>query len=341
MNPLAPVLQQEAQALLRTSERLQPQQVEAALTLLDHCTRQGSKLVVTGVGKSGIVARKIAATFTSIGLMAIYLNPLDALHGDLGVVASDDVVLLLSHSGESDEMLAMVPHLRRRGTPCIALTGQLDSSLARVCQVVLDGSVDREVCPLNLAPTASTAVAMAIGDALAAVWMQRQGVSEADFAANHPAGALGRQLTLTVAELMVPVREWPPLHPTAALADVVESLTGTNAGAAWVQQPDQPQRLLGLITDGDLRRALRQSSPQDWAAIVAQDLMTSDPIAVAPDQLAVVALDQMQHNRRKTISVLPVQAASGELLGLLRLHDLLEAGLNPNLQDVQAEPLAA
>ena len=310
MNPLAPVLQQEAQALLRTSERLQPQQVEAALTLLDHCTRQGSKLVVTGVGKSGIVARKIAATFTSIGLMAIYLNPLDALHGDLGVVASDDVVLLLSHSGESDEMLAMVPHLCRRGTPCIALTGQLDSSLARVCQVVLDGSVDREVCPLNLAPTASTAVAMAIGDALAAVWMQRQGVSEADFAANHPAGALGRQLTLTVAELMVPVRVAASAsHST----DVVESLTGTNAGAAWVQQPDQPQHLW-LITDGDLRRALRQASPQDWATIVAHDWMTADPIAVAPDQLAVGARPDAAQPPQDHFG-LTSQLPSGELRG--------------------------
>ena len=161
--------------------------------------------MVTGVGKSGIVARKIAATFTSIGLMALYLNPLDALHGDLGVVGPDDVVLLLSNSGESSELLALLPHLHRRGSACIALTGRPQSSLAKGSQVVLDGSVDREVCPLNLAPTASTAVAMAIGDALAAVWMQRQGVTHADFAVNHPAGALGRQLTLSVAELMVPL----------------------------------------------------------------------------------------------------------------------------------------
>ena len=173
MNPLAPVLQQEAKALLNTADQLQPDQAEAALNLLQHCSEQGAKLVVTGVGKSGIVARKIAATFTSIGLMALYLNPLDALHGDLGVVGPDDVVLLLSNSGESSELLALLPHLHRRGSACIALTGRPQSSLAKGSQVVLDGSVDREVCPLNLAPTASTAVAMAIGDALAAVWMQR------------------------------------------------------------------------------------------------------------------------------------------------------------------------
>ena len=328
MNPLAPVLQQEAQALLNTAAQLRSDQAEAALDLLQHCSEQGAKLVVTGVGKSGIVARKIAATFTSIGLMALYLNPLDALHGDLGVVGADDVVLLLSNSGESSELLALLPHLHRRGSACIALTGRLDSSLAKGSQVVLDGSVDREVCPLNLAPTASTAVAMAIGDALAAVWMQRQGITQADFAVNHPAGSLGRQLTLSVADLMVPIDTCPPLPPDAALADVVDQLTGALAGAAWVQQPDQPKRLLGLITDGDLRRALRTHSPQAWAAIQAADLMTTDPITAAPDQLAVAALELMERNRRKSISVLPVQAASGELVGLLRLHDLVQAGLS-------------
>ena len=328
MNPLALVLQQEAKALLNTADQLQPDQAEAALALLQACSEQGAKLVVTGVGKSGIVARKIAATFTSIGLMAIYLNPLDALHGDLGVVGSNDVVLLLSNSGESSELLALLPHLHRRGSACIALTGRLESSLARGAQVVLDGSVDREVCPLNLAPTASTAVAMAIGDALAAVWMQRQGVTQADFAVNHPAGALGRQLTLSVADLMVPIAEWPSLQPDAALADVVEHLTGTLAGAAWVRQPNQPNRLLGLITDGDLRRALRTHAPQSWAAIQAADLMTTDPITAAPDQLAVTALEMMERNRRKSISVMPVEAAGGELVGLLRLHDLVQAGMS-------------
>ena len=328
MNPLAPVLQQEAQALLNTAKQLRPDQAEAALDCLQRCSEQGAKLVVTGVGKSGIVARKIAATFTSIGLMAIYLNPLDALHGDLGVVGSDDVLLLLSNSGESPELLALLPHLHRRGSACIGLTGRPNSSLAKGCQVVLDGSVDREVCPLNLAPTASTAVAMAIGDALAAVWMQRQGVTPADFAVNHPAGSLGRQLTLSVADLMVPIDACPSLQADAALADVVDHLTGTLAGAAWVQRPDQPKRLLGLITDGDLRRALRMHPPQDWAVIQASNLMTTDPITVAPDQLAVAALELMERNRRKAISVLPVEAINGELVGLLRLHDLVQAGLS-------------
>ena len=328
MNPLAEVLHQEAEALRRTAARLGQEQCEAALALLERCSDEGAKLVVTGVGKSGIVARKIAATFSSIGLMAFYLNPLDALHGDLGVVASDDVCLLVSNSGETSELIDLLPHLQRRGTARIALVGQANSSLAQGSDVPLEAFVDREICPLNLAPTASTAVAMAIGDALAAVWMQRQGVTPADFAVNHPAGSLGRQLTLSVADLMVPIDACPSLQADAALADVVDHLTGTLAGAAWVQRPDQPKRLLGLITDGDLRRALRMHPPQDWAVIQASNLMTTDPITVAPDQLAVAALELMERNRRKAISVLPVEAINGELVGLLRLHDLVQAGLS-------------
>ena len=184
---LSRCLQEEAAAIAAAANRLGSQQVEAALELLLGCRSRRAKLVVTGVGKSGIVARKIAATFSSIGLTAVFLNPTDALHGDLGIVADDDVALLLSNSGETEELLAILPHLKRRGTGRIALVGRIDSALARGCDVVLDGSVDREVCPLNLAPTASTAVAMAIGDALAAVWMERAVISPEDFAINHPA----------------------------------------------------------------------------------------------------------------------------------------------------------
>ena len=208
---LSRCLQEEAAAIDAAALRLNPQQVEAALILLDACRNRRAKLVITGVGKSGIVARKIAATFSSVGLTAVFLNPVDALHGDLGIVNSDDVALLLSNSGETDELLAILPHLKRRGTARIAIVGRVSSSIAAGCDVVIDGSVDREVCPLNLAPTASTAVAMAIGDALAAVWMERSGISPEQFAINHPAGALGRQLTITVADLMVPAIDLRPL----------------------------------------------------------------------------------------------------------------------------------
>ena len=327
LSRLTRCLQEEAAAIAAAAERLNPTQVDQALALLECCADQKSKLVITGVGKSGIVARKIAATFSSIGLMALYLNPLDALHGDLGVVAADDVCLLLSNSGETSELIEVLPHLKRRGTACIALVGRADSSLGRGSDVVLEASVDREVCPLNLAPTASTAVAMAIGDALAAVWMERRGISPADFAINHPAGSLGKQLTMTVADLMVPVTQLPVLQPNTTLPDLISHLTQGAIGSGWVEDPTQTGALMGLITDGDLRRALRDHSPECWPTLTAADLMTVDPITVPSTLMAVEAIQRMEHNRRKTISVLPVVDSENRLQGLLRLHDLVQAGL--------------
>ena len=327
MSALTRCLQEEAAAIAAAADRLSQTQVEGALALLERCANQKSKLVITGVGKSGIVARQIAATFSSIGLMALYLNPLDALHGDLGVVAPDDVCLLLSNSGETSELLEVLPHLKRRGTARIALVGRAESSLARGSDVVLEASVDREVCPLNLAPTASTAVAMAIGDALAAVWMERRGISPADFAINHPAGSLGKQLTMTVADLMVPAAKLPALAPNTPLPEVISQLTQGAIGSGWVSDPGSAGVLIGLITDGDLRRALRDHAPDTWASLKASDLMTKDPITVTPDQMAVDAIQRMEDNRRKPIAVLPVVNSDGVLEGLLRLHDLVQAGL--------------
>jgi len=320
-------LEEEAAAIQSAARRLPSDQVEAALQQLDLCSVKRAKLVITGVGKSGIVARKIAATFSSIGLMAIYLNPLDALHGDLGVVSPDDLALLLSYSGETEELLQILPHLKRRGMGCIALVGRVNSSLARGCDVVLDGSVDREACPLNLAPTASTAVAMAIGDALAAVWMERRGVSPEDFALNHPAGSLGRKLTLTAADLMVPVNRIMPLHPTASLPEVIAHLTVDGVGACWIARPEHPDRIYGLVTDGDLRRALQSHGVEHWSVLTAFDLMTLDPITVLEQTLAIQAIELMERNRRKAIAVLPVVDEEDRMQGLLRLHDLVQAGL--------------
>jgi arabinose-5-phosphate isomerase len=237
------------------------------------------------------------------------------------------VTLLLSNSGETQELLEILPHLRRRGTARIALVGRVESSLARGCNVVLDGSVDREVCPLNLAPTASTAVAMAIGDALATVWMERRGISPQDFALNHPAGSLGKQLTLTAADLMVPVSHLAPLTAATSLEQVIAHLTANGVGACWVAHDGCHDRIWGLITDGDLRRALQSHDPGGWSRLTAADLMTADPITVDGDTLAIHALEQMERNRRKAIGVLPVIDADRRVLGLLRLHDLVQAGL--------------
>ncbi len=335
LSALTRCLVEEAAAIAASASRLDSEQVELALQLLESCRARRGKLVVTGVGKSGIVARKIAATFSSIGLTAVFLNPVDALHGDLGIVAAEDVTLLLSNSGETAELLAILPHLIRRGTHRIALVGQLTSNLASGCDVVLDASVDREVCPLNLAPTASTAVAMAIGDALAAVWMERAGISPVDFAINHPAGSLGRRLTLTVADLMVPAHELTPLAPDAPLPLVIAQLTSGSPkrgslGATWMHGEGDPARLAGLITDGDLRRALQRHGAAEWGHVTAAAMATRDPITVTPEVMAAEALELMERNPRQAISVLPVvhPAHPGQLVGLLRLHDLVQAGFS-------------
>ena len=328
LSALTRCLQEEASAIAAAAERLSSEQVEAALALLERCADRKAKLVISGVGKSGIVARKIAATFSSIGLMALFLNPTDALHGDLGIVAPEDVCLLLSNSGETSELLDVLPHLTRRGTGRIAIVGRTDSTLARGSDVVLEAAVDREVCPLNLAPTASTAVAMAIGDALAAVWMERRGILPADFALNHPAGALGKQLTLTAADLMVPASQLHPLQPQTPLPEVIGGLTRDGIGSGWVEEPRRPGSLVGILTDGDLRRALQEHSTDHWPHLTAADLMTSDPITVDGDLLVVKALERMEHNRRQQpISVLPVVDRDQQVIGLLRLHDLVQAGL--------------
>lgn len=327
MSVLTRCLQEEASAISAAADRLSSDQVESALVLLERCADRKAKLVISGVGKSGIVARKIAATFSSIGLMALFLNPTDALHGDLGVVAPEDVCLLLSNSGETSELLEVLPHLKRRGTARIAIVGRADSSLARGSDVVLEAGVDREACPLNLAPTASTAVAMAIGDALAAVWMERRGISQSDFALNHPAGSLGKQLSLTAADLMVPASKLQVLKPNTPLSDVIGALTRDAIGCGWVERTDQGGALVGIITDGDLRRALQNHSTDCWSSLTAADLMTEDPITVEGEVLVVHALERMERNRRKPISVLPVVNSAQQMLGLLRLHDLVQAGL--------------
>jgi len=324
-NPdLASVLRAEASAIAAAADRLDPPVVENAVSLLAKCE---SKVVFTGVGKSGIVAQKCAATFTSVGLVAVFLNPLDALHGDLGIVRDGDVVVFVSNSGESGELLALVPYVKKRAVSIVGILGRTGSTLAHECDVVLDAAVEREACPIDLVPTSSTAVAMAIGDALAVLWMDRRRVSAEDFALNHPGGALGRRLSLLVRDLMVPASTVAPLAPTATLVDVIDTLTRHAIGAVWVHADDDTQRLGGIITDGDLRRALTKHSADAWSALLANDLMTRSPITIAEATPAFDALALMERNARKSISVLPVIGDNGEVSGMLRLHDLVKAGL--------------
>lgn len=322
----------ESAAISVAAHRLDHSSISKAVEILENC---GQKVVLSGVGKSGIVGRKIASTFSSVGLVALYLNPLDALHGDIGVVAPGDVVILLSNSGETKELLALLPHLRLRGTSVISIVGHLQSSLARESDVALDAGVDTEGGPHNLVPTASTAVAMAIGDALATVWMQRRNVSPDEFATNHPAGELGKKLTMVVRDLMVPINRVQPVESSTPLLEVIERLTTFGMGAVLVHDQHSDCAIDGLITDGDLRRALRSSPTTLWSELTARDIMTQDPITIGESVLAVDAIQVMEHNSKKAISVLPVIGLTGSIVGVLRLHDLVQVGLSGQKVDGQ------
>jgi arabinose-5-phosphate isomerase len=315
------LLKLEADAISAAADRLQLDQLEKVLTLLAECR---GKIVLTGVGKSGIVAQKIAATLTSIGTVAIYLHPCDALHGDLGVVTAADIAIMFSNSGETDELVEMLPHLRHRHVPIIAIVGSIHSTLARQADAVLNAGVDREACPLNLAPTASTTVALAIGDALAMTLIHMKGVTPEAFALNHPAGRLGKRLTLKVADLMQQGVNNPTLLAQASWLKVVSAITKGGAGAVVIV--DDHNCLLGLITDGDLRRWVQKTLSNDLDYLTAAQIMTEQPVSVTPDLLAYAAL-QMMENRPSQISVLPVVDKNNICLGLLRLHDMLRSGL--------------
>ena len=315
------LLKLEAEAITSAARQLQPSQIEQAIQLLAHCR---GKVVVSGVGKSGIVARKIAATMTSTGTLATYLHPGDALHGDLGIVTSDDVAILLSNSGETDEIVAMLPYLHHREVPIIAILGNLNSTLARRADAVLDASVAREACPLNLAPTASTTVALAIGDAIAMTLMQAKGLTPEDFAQNHPAGRLGKRLTLRVQDLMHGGKENPIISPQSSWLEVVGHITKGGLGA--VNVVDSSGRLLGVITDGDLRRAIQSIEPQELDKLYAGRIMTRNPSVVLPVDFAYDAL-QLMENRPSQISVLPVVDEERMCLGLIRLHDIVRCGI--------------
>ncbi|GAK50122.1 sugar isomerase, KpsF/GutQ family [Candidatus Moduliflexus flocculans] len=315
------LLEAEADAIDKVVTQLEPEQIERALMLLAECQQ---KIVVIGVGKSGIIAQKIAATICSIGMVAIALHPGDALHGDLGVVQEGDVGLVLSASGESDEIITLLPHLKRRSIPIIAIVGNLDSTLARQADVVINATIDREICPLNLAPTASTTVALALGDALVMTLMEVKQVKPEDFAINHPAGRLGKRLTVKVGDLMHNDAEHPTLSPQASWLDVLNAITRGGMGA--VNIVDKTGRLVGLVTDGDLRRWMQKTNPAELEMLTAQTIMTSHPVVISPDTLAYEAL-QLMENRPSQISVLPVIDRDGKCLGLVRLHDIVRYGL--------------
>ena len=312
------IMRIEADAISRAAANLDHDSVGKALAILKRCT---GKAVVIGVGKSGVIAQKIAQTMTSTGTMAVYVHPSDALHGGLGVVTGDDVVIALSNSGETDEILAILPTIKQRGSAIISIVGNVNSTLARQSDVVLDGTVDKEACPLNLAPTASTTVALAIGDAVAMALMESKGLTPQDFASNHPAGRLGKRLTLKVSDLMHPS---PNISPFASWLEVVKAISSHALGAVNIVEDNG--KLLGIVTDGDLRRTIERTPPDNFGSLTAETMMTRSPIAGSPEMLAFEALKIME-DRPSQISVLPVVDGSGRCVGLLRLHDVVRSGL--------------
>jgi arabinose-5-phosphate isomerase len=312
------LLKLEASAIEAAAMRLEKDVVRRTIEILEECA---GKVIVTGIGKSGIIAQKIAQTLTSTGTVAIFVHPSDALHGGLGVITKGDVLIALSNSGETDEILLLMPALKARNVCVISIVGNIDSTLARQSDVVLDASVDQEACPLNLAPTTSTTVALAIGDALAMTLMQSKGQTAEDFAANHPAGRLGKRLTLKVSDLM---HESPNVYVDANWLEVVKSISRNSLGA--VNVVDENACLMGIVTDGDLRRAIEKTLPRDFEQLTAAQMMTKNPTTAEPSTLAFDAL-QLMENRPMQISVLPVVDEKKICVGLLRLHDVVRSGL--------------
>lgn len=321
-------LKEEAKAINYAAINLCPKEVDKSLDIIETCLENKSKIVISGVGKSGIIARKMASTFTSVGGLAIYLNPLDALHGDLGVLNKSDIFFLLSNSGETEEMLKIIPHVKKRGVKIISIIGNQDSTIGKISDVVLEAKIDKEVCPLNLAPTTSTTVAMAIGDAIASVWMSRKGISTEDFALNHPAGSLGKKISLGVTDLMIPRSELHLLSPDDSFTRILNVITQDGIGTACVVDPNERNKIIGIITDGDLRRALEKHRSETWKSLVAYDIMSKQPITVNETILAIDALKIMEGKQNRIVWSLPIiHSTKGTLIGLIRLHHLVQAGL--------------
>jgi arabinose-5-phosphate isomerase len=307
------VIRQEAAAVAALEARIGDDFAGAVEAIL----AASGRVIVSGLGKSGIVARKIAATLTSTGTPATFLHPVEAMHGDLGIVGTGDVALLLSRSGESDELRGLVEYLGRMGVRLVAMTGRPDSSLARQSELVLDCSVAEEACPHDLAPTSSTTAALAMGDALAVALLLRRGFGREDFARLHPGGSLGRRLILRVADVMV-TADLPLLPPEATMRQCVVLLAERRGTVAVA---DAEGRLLGVVTSGDLTRLMERE--EHFFTIAVSEIMTRHPRTAEPDHLAAAAVGVME---RHGVMALPVVDAGNRVVGMVHLHDLMRAG---------------
>ncbi|MFC5549828.1 KpsF/GutQ family sugar-phosphate isomerase [Massilia aerilata] len=306
----------EGEAIRKLSARLgQYDSVPRAVALMMACK---GRVVVSGIGKSGHIGRKIAATLASTGTPALFLHPAEAAHGDLGMVTPQDVLIAISYSGESAELAVVIPAVKRMGVPVIAMTGKPGSRLAQVSDVHLDVSVDKEACPLNLAPTASTTVTLALGDALAVALLELRGFKSEDFALSHPGGALGRKLLTHVRDVMRSGDAIPKVQPDAPLTDALLEISQKGMGMTAIV--DAAGRPVGVFTDGDLRRLFEKT--QDFSKLTIRDVMHANPRRIHPEQLAVDAVAVMEEFR---INQMLVTDADDVLVGALHIHDLTRA----------------
>jgi arabinose-5-phosphate isomerase len=304
----------EAEALMGIKSRLDARFSQAVQMMLN----VKGRVVVTGMGKSGHIGSKIAATLASTGTPAMFVHPGEASHGDLGMIKAIDVVLAISNSGESDELVSILPVLKRQGVPLIAMTGGMNSALAQHADVVLDSSVTKEACPLNLAPTASTTAQLALGDALAVALLDARGFKAEDFARSHPGGSLGRRLLTHVSDVMRKDDQVPSVLPTASFSELMQEMSRKGLGASAIV--NEQQEVLGIFTDGDLRRLIEKGL--DLRSLVAQDVMHAKPRTVNQNALAVEAAELME--QFKITSVLVINDA-GQLSGALNTNDLMRA----------------
>jgi arabinose-5-phosphate isomerase len=310
------VVREEAQAIHQLENRI-GDQFEKAVRIILGCR---GRVIVTGIGKSGLIGRKIAATLTSTGTAAFFLHPAEGMHGDLGVVQGNDCIIAISKSGETDEFSLLLPIFKRLGVSIIALTGNVQSPLAQSSDAVLDVSVEQEACPNNLAPTSSTTATLVMGDALAVALLLQRGFSQDDFAFLHPGGNLGRKLILTVAEVMHTGEEIPVVVESTNFKDAILEMTSKRLGVTAVV--DDAGRLSGIITDGDLRRLVERTD--HLFSLAARDAMTPDPKTISADALAAEAVNTME---RYSITSLIITDGDHRPTGIVHLHDLLKAGV--------------
>lgn len=310
------VLDIEANSILRLKSNI-GENFDRAIDILYNCK---GRVIVTGMGKSGLIGKKIAATMSSTGTPSYFLHPAESTHGDSGVITRDDVIIAISNSGETQELMNLLPLIKRFGCPMIGMTGNLNSTLAKTSEVVLDISVEREACPLNKAPTASTTATLAMGDTLAVCLMEKKGFTKEDFLMFHPSGKLGKGLTYKVSDLMITGEKMPVVSDSLSFASVINTISEYKLGMAMIV--DFSGKLVGVLTDGDIRRTIIKHS--DTSNLQVKDVMTANPKRITSESYAASALNLME---KYSITALAVVDENDMPIGVIHVHDLLRAGV--------------